>query len=112
MSSLYSKYIKERENVHIIETPEGFVTYKYFPDQSECYVLDIYVIPNKRNLDIASTLLDQISKDAKVLGYKFLTSSVVPSTNNSTGSLRFHLAYGFKLLRSEDDKIWIIKELI
>lgn len=109
--SLYGQYIQERENKGIVESEHGFATYKLFPDLQECYIEDIYVVPEQRKSDLATDMADEISNVAKSKGYKFLTGSVVPSNNNSTASLKVLLAYGFKLLRSETNLIYFIKEL-
>lgn len=109
MSSLYGQYIKERLNKDIIETDKGFATY-YFVNDS-CYIEDIYIKSEFRKSNEASKLADQISIIAKEKGYKKLCGSVVPSSNNSTESLKVLLAYGFKLDSSVNNFIIMVKEL-
>ena len=107
--SLYKDYIKERENRECIESEDGFITYKFFG--TECYIIDLYVIPSKRKSSIASQMADQVERIAKDRGCKVLTGSVCPSTNNSTQSIQVLISYGFKLIKSEHDLICFAKEI-
>ena len=109
MPSLYSEYIKEREGFETLETELGFATYKF--GKEECYIRDSYVEPEYRKSDVASKLADTISDIAKRRGYKYISGSVVPSVKGSSTSMKVLLAYGFHLLRSEDNMIWFLKEL-
>lgn len=102
-------YIKERENVEVLETTEGFATYSI--KQPECYIKDIYVKPEFRQKHIASKLADKISVLAREMGCKYLTGSVSPITNNSTESLKVLLGYGFRLHSSQHNIIYFIKDL-
>lgn len=107
--SLYGDYILERENQGIVESEYGFATYQV--SGHECYIKDIYVIPEMRTSGLASKMADKIAGLAKEKGCTYLSGSVCPSTNNSTSSLKVLLAYGFKLAKSDVNMIWLIKEL-
>ncbi|GAC1499986.1 MAG: hypothetical protein NVS1B10_03270 [Candidatus Saccharimonadales bacterium] len=107
--SLYKDYIKELYGRHILETDDGFMTYSFFGE--ECYIQDMYVVPQKRQSRVASDLADKIAELAKDHGCKYLTGTVFLSNNEPTRSLKVLLGYGFKLLRSEVDKIVLVKEL-
>ena len=107
--SNFAKYIKERENKEVIEDEYGFATYLYENDY--VYIEDIYVIPEKRKDKIASKYADAIALEAKELGYNKMLGSVVPSSPNSTISLKVLLGYGFKLLSSQENMIYFIKEI-
>lgn len=107
--SLYADYIKEREGFETLETELGFATYKF--GKEECYVRDVYIQPQYRQANIASKLVDTISDIAKKHGYKYISTSVVPSMKGSTDSTKAILKYGFQLLRSEDNMLWFLKEL-
>lgn len=109
MDSLYAKYIKERENFSIIEDEYGFATYNIAGD--ECYIRDIYVLPEHRKSNVASCYADRISEIAREQGCKYLTGTVAPSANGSTTSIKVLLGYGFRLLESQIDKIIFVKEL-
>ena len=107
--SLYGDYIQEREGKHIVENEHGFATYTLIPEAKECYIMDVYVSPEKRKSGLAKQMVDEIQGIAKKQDYKYLTTTASPSTKNSTTSLNVILSCGFKLLRSEHDLIWFIK---
>lgn len=107
--SLYSDYIKEHEDREAIETDSGFVFFKIAG--KECYIQEIYIIPEKRRLNIASDLANKVTIIAKERGCEYLVGSVVPTANKSTESTKTLLTYGFKLLRSEPNLIWFIKKV-
>ncbi len=107
--SLYSEYIQEREGKSIVESDVGFATYSIVKDG--IYIIDLYVKPDYRKSRIAADFADQIADIAKEKGLKKLFGSVAPSTNGSTASLKVLLAYGFKLVNSANDFIWLEKEI-
>lgn len=107
--SLYGQYIAERENAHILECSEGFATYTYI--DKYCYIKDIYVIPEHRKSNIASSLADQIAQIAKSNGYSLLMGSVDINANEPTRSLQVLLAYGFKVLMLKESMIYLSKEI-
>lgn len=102
--SLYSNYLEEKTNDHIIETDKGFATYR-FVDESTVYILDLYVLPDFRQTGTASLIADSIVEIAKKKGCTSLLGSVVPSNKNSTTSLKVLLAYGMSLQSSSNDFI-------
>lgn len=101
--SLYGEYIKAREGFEIIEFPFGFASYKV--NGIECYIRDVYIVPEMRKQGAASILCDTIKTKAKELNCKCLITSVCPSANDSTESLKAVLGYGFKLSASQIDFI-------
>lgn len=107
--SLYARYVMEREGMEIIETDISFVTY-YFVEK-ECYIKDVFVKEEHRKTGEATRLGDEIAKIAKSKGCTKLYGTVVPSAKGSTESLKFLLAYGFKLDSSVNNFIALIKEL-
>lgn len=109
--SLYADYIKEHRNDQCIESDKGFCTYRYINDK-QVYIVDIYVAPAYRNSKEASNMADLVVKEAKDKGCTQLLGTVVPSANNSTGSLKFLLGYGMSLDSSTDNLIVFKMELI
>jgi GNAT superfamily N-acetyltransferase len=110
MPSLRARYVKEREGFDTLETIDGFAEYKLFKD--ECYLRDIYVVPDKRKSDVATQLADRVSHIAKAHGCKFLTGSVSPQANGATESLKVLLAYGFKLRSASPELIIFSKDIL
>jgi ribosomal protein S18 acetylase RimI-like enzyme len=94
--STYGNYIKEREGKEIIEDSLGFATYQFL-DDNRCYIENIYVIPDHRNSNVASSYADKITEIAKERGCTKLIGSVCPTTSGATASLKVLLAYGFSL---------------
>lgn len=105
--SLWSKYLEERENKHVLETEDGFAVYQFNGD--ECYLIDIYVVPEKRKTGVAAHLADRVMHLAKVHGSKWLVGSVSPGAKNAHTSLLVLLAYGMKLTKSDKDIIYFSK---
>lgn len=107
--SLYGQYIKERENFEIIEDEFGFASYIISGD--ECYLRDVYVVPEQRRSKKCFELADKVAAIAKYKGCTFMTGTVYPGANGSTESLKVLLKYGFKVSQTTSEKIIFIKEL-
>lgn len=108
--SLYADYLRERTNDEILESDQGFATYR-FTDDKTVYIVDIYVVPVDRDRGLASDIADSIVGIAKQRGCTRLLGSVVPSTKGSTTSLQVLLGYGMKLESSGQDFILFSKEI-
>lgn len=109
-TSDWAKYIKERENVEVLETSTGFATYSI--KGPECYIKDIWIHPDFRKQNCASQIADRIAAIAKEQGCKYLTGSVCPTTHNSTQSMLVLVGYGMQLHSSKDNMIYFCKELV
>lgn len=110
MSSLYAQYIKEREEKDIIESDEGFATYKIF-DNGECYLQDIYVIPAMRKSGLATEMADKVVAIAKEKGCHTLIGSVCLDTNNTTRNMKVFLAYGMQIHKVIGSLIFLTKKI-
>lgn len=106
---LYRKYIKELENSELIQDPHGFITYKIYG--KICMIVDIYVEPEFRKENIASKMADEVTKIAKEKGCEYLEAHVWTTANNPSLSASVILAYGFKILTTELNKIIFMKEI-
>lgn len=104
MASLYAQYLMEKTDDQIIETNDGFVTYRFL-DAVSVYIVDIYVNPTGRKRGAATVLANHVVDIAKAKGCEKLIGTVIPSNKNSTDSLRVLLAYGMKLESSAPDLI-------
>lgn len=110
MNSLYAQYIKEREDFEIIEDEFGFASYKFFGP--ECYIRDIYVVPEKRKTSVGTSYMEKITALAKEAGCTHLTGTVFPSANGSSESMAAILRGGFKIHSSTSEKIILTKEIL
>lgn len=111
MTSLYADYILERTNDHIIESTNGFVTYRFINDGNSVYIVDIFTVPKNRRAGQATELADMVVKEAKARGCTELLGTVVPSTKNSTSSLKVLLGYGMSLYSASTDLVVFRKEI-
>jgi len=109
--SLYAKYLMERLGDSIIEAPEGFVTYRFLEDNKTVYIVDIFVKEEFRTQGIASKLADMVVEKAKALGSTKLLGTVIPTTKNSTISLKVLLGYGMVLESATNNLIVFKKEI-
>jgi GNAT superfamily N-acetyltransferase len=109
--SLYAEYLRERTRDEIFETPEGFATYRYVNDGKSVYIIDLYTTPEVRKLGVASAIADCIAEKAKAKGCLEMLGTVVPSTRNSTISMKVLLAYGMELQSADRDLIIFRKEI-
>lgn len=110
--SHFADYIKERENREIIEDDHGFATYAYVGEGlKECYIIDIYVVPDHRNGHFATEMADKIAEKAKKDGCTVLSGTVDPTTNGANDSLWVLLKYGMTLAGVSNGIIWFRKEL-
>lgn len=107
--SLYSAYIRERSDKHILEDESGFAVYSYLEDY--VYIEDIFVVKEAREGGIASRYADAVAREAKGKGYSKMLGSVSTLAKNSTDSVKVLLAYGFKLLESNGEMIYFYKEI-
>lgn len=108
--SLYAEYIKERLGDRIVEVDEGFASYRFL-NETQCYIVDIYIRPESRNKHLAASLADRIAEIAKVHGRSELLGSVVPTAKGSTESLKVLLGYGMRLSHCEANLIIFKKEI-
>ncbi len=106
--SLYGDYNSEREDKNIIEDDKGFMTFVLIPPDT-LYLEDIYVKPEFRKQGHAKVLFEKVKATAKSWGCPHITTSIKPSANGSTDSLKVSLTAGFQLLRASQDAIILIK---
>jgi GNAT superfamily N-acetyltransferase len=108
--SLYADYLKERTDDHILETYQGFATYRFL-NEKQCYIIDIYVAPDYRYAGVASEMADVIAGRAKGKGCTELLGTVNPTAKGSTESLKVLIQYGMKLHSSSDNVIVFKKDI-
>jgi ribosomal protein S18 acetylase RimI-like enzyme len=110
MSSLYAQYIAEREDKEIIESEKGFATFKIF-NNGECYLQDLYVIPEQRKSGLATEMTDSIVAIAKERGCKTLLGSVCTDDKYATRNMKVFLAYGMQIYKIVGNMIFLNKNL-
>ena len=108
--SLYAQYLKERTPKGIIETEDGFATFEYVGEDI-VYIVDIFVIPEKRQQRIAATLADKIVEEAVKAGKKYLMGSVDVTAKGADTSIKVLEAYGMKPYKAAEPMIFYTKEI-
>jgi ribosomal protein S18 acetylase RimI-like enzyme len=108
--SLFADYIAEREDKSIIESDDGFATYKIF-DNGECYLQDIYVVPSQRKSGLATIMTDRVVEIAKEHGCKTLIGSVCVDDQNCTRNMKVFLAYGMQIHKIIGTVIFLKKDI-
>lgn len=107
--SLYARYVEEREGLSTLETDMGFVTYVFRP--TDCYIKDIYVIPEQRKNGAASKMADEVASIAKKAGHRILTGSVDERAKGSEASDKVLRAYGMQPYTKEGFVTYYFKEI-
>lgn len=110
MDSLYAQYIKERTDDQIIETDEGFCTYRYL-NSDQVYIVDLYIMPEFRKKWHASSMANTVCHEARSKGCKELIGTVVPSCKGANASILTLIAYGMEVKSSSDNLIVFKKDL-
>lgn len=87
----------------------NFITYKI--NLGECYIEDLYVIPEMRKSKVASSMADQIYKIAKDNDCTILTGSVDLKSLDPTLGIQAVTGYGMKYIARKDDFLIFGKEI-
>jgi GNAT superfamily N-acetyltransferase len=111
MASLYAQYLAERTGDEILETQDGYATYRYLNDGKTVYIVDIFTVPMVRNRGYAAGLADIIAKRAKERGATEMIGTVMPTAKGSTASMKVLLAYGMELQSAAGNMIIFRKDL-
>lgn len=88
MKSLYGQYVEEREGKGIVEDQFGFATYLYNSTRKEMYVVDVFVVKERRQSGIAKGYFDQIEEKAKELNCEYMLTSVDTETKGFEISIK------------------------
>ena len=110
MTSLYAQYVKERQGLGIVETDYGFATFDYVTD-TMVYIIDLYVVPEKRKEGLASKLADAICDSARIDGKTHLLGSVDVTARGAETSAKILKAYGMQEYKVDGTMVFYIKEI-
>ena len=106
--SLYGQYIKEIFNRDEIEKEHGFATYEI--KGKYCYIIDVYVVPEKRESGYATELVEDVEDMAKKSGCEYMITTA-DIKNVQDRNLKLIQKFGYKTLRIDKKGIYFIKEL-
>ena len=108
--SLYGQYIAERQGRGIVETEDGFATFDYISDKI-VYIVDLYVVPEKRKSHVATELADKICEEAIKSGHTQLLGSVDATAKGAEASCKVLEAYGMKIHKVAEPMIFYVKQI-
>ncbi len=109
MTSLYAKYVREREGNLVLEEPWGFIEFRLALPFMR--IESIYVEPHLRKQNKATELADRIADIGRDGGATHLWTQVVLATQCATESLKAVLAYGFEVQIAQNGVIILTKEI-
>ena len=107
--TLYAKYIKERDQVEILENECGFLLYKIIG--KDCLIVDLFIEAESRNLGECRKLVDELSLIAKSANCESLFGNIQINDPGSSRTMKAALAIGFEILSANIQLITIIKKL-
>jgi ribosomal protein S18 acetylase RimI-like enzyme len=109
--SLYGNYIKEREDKDIVESDKGFATFLVL-NNGECYLQDLYVVPEYRKSGLAIDMTNEVVRIAKERGCNRLVGSVCVDDKFATHNMRIFLKYGMEIYKNSGTIIFLKKEIL
>lgn len=108
--SLYAQYLTERTSRGILETEDGFATFDYISDDT-VYIIDLFVVPEKRKSHVASEIANKICEEAIKTGRKYLLGSVDVTAKGSEASCKVLEAYGMTIHKVAEPMIFYVKQI-
>ncbi|MBL7545620.1 MAG: GNAT family N-acetyltransferase [Bdellovibrionaceae bacterium] len=107
--TLYSKYIKSRENADILEDEHSFVTYKI--SNGELIVLNLFVDKEARKNGFCRSLIVQLEDIARENSCKLMTGNIHLIDPGANETMQAALKIGFKLGTANQNTILIYKNI-
>ena len=96
---MYSKYVKERENLDEIKTDKGFIHYRL--DRDTCWINDYFVLREYRNEGHGYFLANQVFEICKELGVKNVFCQVDTRAAGQEFSTFTIENFGFDLIKEK-----------
>lgn len=87
----------------------GFATYHL--SAGECYIEEIYVVPEKRRGREGTDIADRVTEIAKEHGIKTLTGSVSLKAKTKDASIKALMYYGMSPVLTSGEMIYFSKEI-
>ena len=106
---LYADYIKEVRGHELLSTPLGFVSYHI--DGEHLHIIDVYVRPEDRASGIGFGLCEEVVEIARASGCRKILGQVDCFSLVGEQSLSAFIKMGMKILKADQDVIWLIREI-
>jgi GNAT superfamily N-acetyltransferase len=107
--TLYAKYIKEREDLEVLENESGFITYKI--SGKECFIANMYVEADQQRKGRGHILIMVLEKLAKNHGCEFLSANIHLKDHGASKTLIAALLVGFEVKAADLGVLVIIKDI-
>ncbi len=113
LTKMFEHYAEEKGfGPRIYYTEFGFITYHLHKDDQECYIEDLYVVPEVRNKGFAARhLADHVCNVAKSNGVNKITGSINKLANNNELSRKALTSYNMVKVNEDDEIEWYLKEI-
>jgi len=112
---MWLEYIKERQGHEVSETENGFISWhieKYGKD-NVLSLNDIYIRPKARDGKELQELYNLAIKQGKANNCKYILAYVEVNTKGADKRLLMHIfKFKFKVIKAENGKITLFKELV
>ena len=109
MTSLYGRYIKEREGKDILEYDDRFISYEINGDFICAF--DAYVIPEKRKNGLFKSLIEEIEEIGRENKCSWILATVDPKDKNRERSTKALNSMGLFYWKFNSSLLWYKKEL-
>lgn len=109
VDTFYAKYIKDREELVILENEFGFITYKI--SGKECFLANMYIDENQRQKGKGRELISQLSEIAHAKSCDVISANIHINDKNASKTLLAALIVGFKIARAEYGTLLIVKDI-
>lgn len=107
--SHYAKYAKEREGAETIEDEKGFISYKI--QDGVCFITDMFVDPDFRNLSIGKGFVKLVEEEAKEKGIETMMCTACTEAVNVKESIAFIKSNEYMIFNTVNTMIYFVKEI-
>lgn len=109
--TLWADYLKERENIEIIENKYGFIFYQINLENKSCSLIHFFVADDLRNEKIGSKLFDELENKARACGCLSIMAQVSINLPNASDNVLIAVKMGGTIV-SANNNIIILEKLL
>jgi len=109
--SLYKEYVQEIFGQNVIEDEVGFITYKLYPEKHSIQIIQMYTVPEKRNIKHCFAFHNKIVAIGKKNNCKYMTANIEIASKDSDKRLKLYLWFGFIPWQADRNIIFLMKEI-
>lgn len=108
-NTLYARYHEERSGAKILECEDGFLVYRITGE--ECFIVDMYIAPEKRKSLLFKKMMDELEILAKSSGGTLITANIFIDDPGASNTLIAVLKYGFRVTGTGNGVLLVAKEI-